>query len=743
MDRADAALNAHWPDRTGPDYEREMLAAATELKSVAAELRKAGADRLEQGRTQRLLGSVYSDLASASGHDMLERARDAYLEAERLLAGQEDALEHAKLDFNFGNTLRQLDPDDVALLTDARRRFLRARAIFQERAPRYLAQVDDAVRSVGALLKLAPVAAAVSRNVADMEAVQKKMAEGAAVAEEAGRIMRRDGGIAGLMGRIQGVLAQLPEELQQDERFGEIQKQLGKLMQSAARPGPRDPDEASVLDALRKRLSADVGSGKVAKGRAAGLERLIDRIGGMLSGADDIGPLMKTVQDMRTAAEESLDLLHYPSYGIARPPHGSRASQLVELCWRLRRVLIEAMNRPNKGVEENDEALALNVRASEVDRRIYEAGADDDESMRVDQDELRPLALAVRAFASKPNVMIARPIWTGPRAPTEASTVFYSGSPDVRRILTRLARRRGLSMQQRPRGQGFANARWNQLQRAATTVFDLGGSDGPARAAVCYELGMALTLGKPVVVVSDQPELPFDVDLEPIVLAGEAGDEEELSDALDQSLVWTPSGDRRESLAETINRVLGDYPRPGANTVVDQTLRHIGEMRGELDPVAVTHALDTLVASVADTRARTIHPRWAPVYGDPGVSRLFHVMPFGPGWARKATEAARAACDGVGTEYVRGDEVTDPDVIRSIWEEINRASHVLVDLTGFNSNVALEAGIAHTLGRPTLLVGRSKDVMDRLFPNIAKLRVHPYEDPASRAVAASLRGFLS
>jgi hypothetical protein len=75
---------------------------------------------------------------------------------------------------------------------------------------------------------------------------------------------------------------------------------------------------------------------------------------------------------------------------------------------------------------------------------------------------------------------------------------------------------------------------------------------------------------------------------------------------------------------------------------------------------------------------------------------------------------------------VRGDRVSDPRIIRSIWEEICRATHVLVDLTDFNANVALELGIALTLGKKTLIVGQG-DTVDRLFPSVAKLRVHPYK----------------
>jgi hypothetical protein len=69
--------------------------------------------------------------------------------------------------------------------------------------------------------------------------------------------------------------------------------------------------------------------------------------------------------------------------------------------------------------------------------------------------------------------------------------------------------------------------------------------------------------------------------------------------------------------------------------------------------------------------------------------------------------------------------VEEPNVIRSIWEEIARATHVVVDLTGFNANVALELGIAHTLGKKVLMVGHD-DAVDNLFSSIRKLRVKKY-----------------
>ncbi len=57
--------------------------------------------------------------------------------------------------------------------------------------------------------------------------------------------------------------------------------------------------------------------------------------------------------------------------------------------------------------------------------------------------------------------------------------------------------------------------------------------------------------------------------------------------------------------------------------------------------------------------------------------------------------------------------------------ELCRATHVLVELTAFNANVAFELGIAHALGRPTRIVGL-RGVEKRSFPMIAHRRVYPY-----------------
>ncbi|MCP4982949.1 MAG: hypothetical protein GY935_20940 [Gammaproteobacteria bacterium] len=80
--------------------------------------------------------------------------------------------------------------------------------------------------------------------------------------------------------------------------------------------------------------------------------------------------------------------------------------------------------------------------------------------------------------------------------------------------------------------------------------------------------------------------------------------------------------------------------------------------------------------------------------------------------------------------------------IQSIWDEICRASHVLVDLTNFNNNVAIELGIAHCMGKSILVVGQT-DTEKNLFSEISKLRIHPYSADELGKLQTIIEAFVS
>jgi hypothetical protein len=50
---------------------------------------------------------------------------------------------------------------------------------------------------------------------------------------------------------------------------------------------------------------------------------------------------------------------------------------------------------------------------------------------------------------------------------------------------------------------------------------------------------------------------------------------------------------------------------------------------------------------------------------------------------------------------------TGPGIMARIWQHINESSFVIAVCLGANSNVYYEVGVAHTLGKPVLLLGRA------------------------------------
>ncbi len=266
--------------------------------------------------------------------------------------------------------------------------------------------------------------------------------------------------------------------------------------------------------------------------------------------------------------------------------------------------------------------------------------------------------------------------------------------------------------------------------------------EGSQLAAVTYELGIARTLGKPLVVLAKEGQvIPFDIDIEATLLSGSTQDSIVISEAMDLALVWMMPRPRESGVSQTIDQVLATYPLPHANVYVDQTLKQLKKLKDDPDPVLTTAALNTLIEYL-DEDLMLLHPVWSPNYPRVGETRIFHVMPFRTDWADSVADCVERVCRTSRTKYIRGDRVKEANIIRSIWDEINKASHIVVDLTGFNANVALELGLAHTLGRPTLLVGQG-DTKDHLYPMIAKERIASYTTDKISDLGKAVREFLT
>lgn len=511
------------------------------------------------------------------------------------------------------------------------------------------------------------------------------------------------------------------------------QRKVRELKERFARSLAEGADPASLMPLVSEIYEAEKEAGNIPAERQQFLGSVMEEAEDTFRNeSDDLKGQVADVARVRRLAERlSGAALESRPPGASAPPVGSRSERLLELLNRVKDQIFKEKNRPQLGDEEQRALDGLVARAVGDKKAVYDAGADEEAAAALERESVRRLALDLRQYRLRTHLTLARPIWPSPPAQQDANAVFFSGSDEGEALAREACGARSLTLLSQAGRQSFGESRWTGLRACHVAVFDLRGfrregmdeASSVRSAAACYETGIALALGRPVLVLTDaSSELPFDVDILPVALKGDGSDAERVAHALDEIIYGQQRGGADTSVPETVEearRLFGEHPR-----------RVVKQLAGLLDEEAAADALharavlEQLLALAGPEAPQLITPSWPGSYPEANGRRCFHVMPF----REKLDEAQRlaeGACRAQGVEYVRGDREIKRNIIRSIWDDICRATHVVVDLTGFNANVALELGMADTLGRRVLLVSEDLGALAR-FPALAKDRVHPY-----------------
>jgi len=86
------------------------------------------------------------------------------------------------------------------------------------------------------------------------------------------------------------------------------------------------------------------------------------------------------------------------------------------------------------------------------------------------------------------------------------------------------------------------------------------------------------------------------------------------------------------------------------------------------------------------------------------------LMPIDTDWSDHVYQAMAEAVGDSGLTIWRSDEVRRDDVVmQTVWERINESGIVLADCSGRNANVFYELGIAHTVGKATILCAQKEE----------------------------------
>lgn len=133
----------------------------------------------------------------------------------------------------------------------------------------------------------------------------------------------------------------------------------------------------------------------------------------------------------------------------------------------------------------------------------------------------------------------------------------------------------------------------------------------------------------------------------------------------------------------------------------------------------------SFLASVDRRRSMAVEP----LFGLPGTLAesldVFVLMPFKNDLLPVYEDHIKPTCASLNLTVRRGDDFFTVDsVINDIWKAIASARLIVADCTDRNPNVFYEIGIAHTIGKPTILITQKSE--DVPF-DLRHLRYIPYQ----------------
>jgi ClpX C4-type zinc finger len=133
------------------------------------------------------------------------------------------------------------------------------------------------------------------------------------------------------------------------------------------------------------------------------------------------------------------------------------------------------------------------------------------------------------------------------------------------------------------------------------------------------------------------------------------------------------------------------------------------------------------------------HPVFSGRRFEPKGGNAFYLGPFSQPFDDIYNAHVVPVFESCGLTVRRADEIFSTDAImEDVWAGINSASLIVADVTGKNPNVMYEIGMAHTIGRPVLLISQS---VDDLPFDIRHRRcvVYSYTPPGCRKLEDGIR----
>ena len=168
---------------------------------------------------------------------------------------------------------------------------------------------------------------------------------------------------------------------------------------------------------------------------------------------------------------------------------------------------------------------------------------------------------------------------------------------------------------------------------------------------------------------------------------------------------------------------------PFSASLLEQTEE---DRRKALKAIALTHVESESQRFTKMTRIIQINPLFGPASYVVDERLVFVLMPFVKDLTKIYETIIKPTVESMRFVCRRADDYkTNKVIIQDIWKAICEAQIIIADLTDSNPNVMYELGIAHTIGKETILIYQRRG-NDIEFPfDLAHIRRIEYEDTAA------------
>jgi hypothetical protein len=114
--------------------------------------------------------------------------------------------------------------------------------------------------------------------------------------------------------------------------------------------------------------------------------------------------------------------------------------------------------------------------------------------------------------------------------------------------------------------------------------------------------------------------------------------------------------------------------------------------------------------SKRDQNAMTVFPLFGKPYPQAPQKDIFVLMPFSPELRPIYTDHISHVAKNLGLSIARADDFYNThEIMQDVWQGIATSKLLIADCTDRNPNVFYEIGIAHSIGKPVILISQKLD----------------------------------